>query len=430
MTKQLCVLFLLLLAGLFPASEATAQSANLSFQGILKKANGLAVDDGNYDLTFRLYDVETGGSAANIKHEETINDVEIAGGIYSVILGAQAGSPLTAAFDVPYFLGIKVGGPSATEMSPRIRLTSAPYALALRGSSNVFPGSGTVQADKIEVNGGVLAEGGAPGLNGANNNGYAFKDNNGDNDSGLFSTAEGTVALYANNSERILVSNTVGDNRTYLRGNVTVDNSLTISDQLIVTNQITANGNLNFASNDGLQYNGVSDWKLIHREDFTGGLNGWNAYTAFNGGTATTNPTVTTLSGGFSSNTFIQPASNNHILKKQFDLGGIAHTFIMVKFNYYFIDSWDGGDEDQGIAGFSSGLAGDAEFGWSMAVDNTNASGAHDFTNNTGRSDHSGIYSMLAKNSSNNPVILFGATLNDGTSDETYGVSNIEIWVR
>lgn len=443
MTKKRFPLAALMFVAALLFSQFLSAQANLSFQGILKKANGLAVDDGDYDLTFTLYDVETGGTVANEKHKETISGVEVAGGIYSVILGAQAGSPLAAAFDVPYYLGIRVGGPSATEMLPRIRLTSAPYALALRGSSNVFPGSGTVQADKIEVNGGVLAEGGAPGLNGANNNGYAFKDNNGDNDSGLFSTGDGTVSLYANNSERILVSNTAGDNRTYLKSNVTVDNSLTISDQLIVTSQITANSNLNFASNDGLQYNGVSDWRLVDMDIFSSGnAQGWGSTTGLNNSTdAPTAPVVENFGNEFNGYA-LRPSNESDVLKKEFTLNRAAignYSQIRIKFKYYFLDSWDsdGGGEGPDIA---IGCVSTTKDGATMAIAWSqimrvydNGVEALDFYDSASNfSDATTVGEMVVStrnNSDSNFWVFFGAKM-VGNDDETYAIGDIEVWVR
>lgn len=55
----------------------------------------------------------------------------------------------------------------------------------------------------LQVNGGMLARGGAPGSGGVSNNGYSFTGNSGDNDSGMFSTANGTLQLYVDNAERI-----------------------------------------------------------------------------------------------------------------------------------------------------------------------------------------------------------------------------------
>lgn len=59
---------------------------------------------------------------------------------------------------------------------------------------------------KLTVTGGVLARGGAPGALGVSNNGYSFSGNGGDNDSGLFSTADGTLELYTQNSERMRIN--------------------------------------------------------------------------------------------------------------------------------------------------------------------------------------------------------------------------------
>ena len=446
--KKICLLTVGLFLSLF-AVEALHAQANLSFQGILKKANGLAVDDGTYDLTFTLYDAETGG---NNVFQETISDVDVASGIYSVVLGAGS-TAITAQFNVPYYLGIRAGGPSAVEMVPRIRLTSAPYALALRGNTNTFPSSGTVIADaqtiagklavgqttlpgtqSLQVNGGILARGGIPGSGGSGDNGYAFSGSNGDTDSGLFSTADGKVSIYANNSERILVSNTPADNRTYLKSNVTVENSLTVNDQLIVTNTTSLNGDATLNTNANLVYNNgstsYSDWRLVYRDDFTTGLEGWNAYPTINSGVETTDPSVTTLSLGFSSNSLIRPTNNDFVLKKAYNLTGHTHSYIMVKFNYYFIDSWDADQYDRAFAGFANTLSSAPEFGWSQIGGFVSDTGNWDFIGNTGRTDHSGVYTMMAKNSGNTPVIIFGAMLNNPTDDENFGISNVEIWVR
>jgi hypothetical protein len=68
----------------------------------------------------------------------------------------------------------------------------------------------------LQVNGAVRARAGAPGANGINNNGYAF-NNPADNDSGMFSTGDGSVEFYSNNAEVMRVSNT---------GNVGINTSI------------------------------------------------------------------------------------------------------------------------------------------------------------------------------------------------------------
>jgi hypothetical protein len=64
-----------------------------------------------------------------------------------------------------------------------------------------------IVGSKLWTMGGILARGGAPGANNLSNNGFAFQGNSGDNDSGLFSNADHQVSLYADNIERLRVTN-------------------------------------------------------------------------------------------------------------------------------------------------------------------------------------------------------------------------------
>lgn len=108
----------LVLAGFVSASGSVPQT--LSYQGVLRDGVGNAVSDGSYDLTFRLYNVESGGSALWTETQS----VSVADGIFNVVLGDAVA--LVLPFDVPYWLGISVEGES--ELSPRAELTAAPYA--------------------------------------------------------------------------------------------------------------------------------------------------------------------------------------------------------------------------------------------------------------------------------------------------------------
>lgn len=105
----------------------------LSIQGSLKKNNGQTVDDGAYSLTFKLYTAATGGTAI---WTENHPDVNVVGGVYAVELGTV--TPLTPAFDVPYWLGVTIG--VGLELQPRTALTPAPYALGMLGSSAAYYG--------------------------------------------------------------------------------------------------------------------------------------------------------------------------------------------------------------------------------------------------------------------------------------------------
>jgi hypothetical protein len=93
----------------------------VSYQGVLRDAVGNTVPDGNYQLTFRLYSAASGGSALWTE----IQTVAVSGGILNATLGSL--TALNLAFDVQYWLGISVA--SGAELTPRVQLTAAPYAL-------------------------------------------------------------------------------------------------------------------------------------------------------------------------------------------------------------------------------------------------------------------------------------------------------------
>lgn len=123
--KQLLMFATLVLVLL--ASSVQAEVPNtISYQGILATSGGEIVDDGNYDLTFRLYNAQTGGTQL---WQEDHNNVPVFQGRFNVILGSLT-SLVSVAFDEPYWLGITVEPPS-TEL-PRIRLTSSAYSLNAR----------------------------------------------------------------------------------------------------------------------------------------------------------------------------------------------------------------------------------------------------------------------------------------------------------
>jgi hypothetical protein len=300
-------------------SVLTAQ-ASLSIQGILKKSNGVAVEDGAYNITFKLYTMPTGGSAI---WTEIQSGVEVSSGIYSTILGNSV--DLDIPFNQIYYLGVTIG---SSELAPRIQLTSAPYALSLIGVNNQFPSSGLVVADSMKINGSVLAKGGAPGVNGVSHNGYAFNGNNGDKDSGLFSTADGKVALYSNNTEVLATT----------PGNVAVTGNATVSGNFSTNNVTLPNGGK-------ITYNGLSEWRLVADDNLTGGANGWNVYNPVSGQyIGWNNPSSAGAAPieGVNSNfagLYLYPSDNNQVLKKFYDLSGVgAFTFIKVKFKYYYID--------------------------------------------------------------------------------------------
>ena len=149
------------------AQLASAQFQCLSYQGTLRTGGVLVV--GNHSVTFRIYNVVTGGTAI---WTETIPSVAFSRGVFTVLLGDPSRTPpapLNLLFDRTYWLGIAIDG--GTELTPRVILCASPYsfnAKAVRGNtstSNVFPiegnvGIGTLSPGaKLDVQGAVSSRG-------------------------------------------------------------------------------------------------------------------------------------------------------------------------------------------------------------------------------------------------------------------------------
>jgi hypothetical protein len=96
----------------------------ISFQGVLKDSSGNP-QNGEFEMTFKLYDAETGG---NQIWTETKN-VTVKDGLYNTLLG-EVESLAGVVFDKSYWLEVEVGG---SVLKPRYRLASSPYALNALG---------------------------------------------------------------------------------------------------------------------------------------------------------------------------------------------------------------------------------------------------------------------------------------------------------
>jgi hypothetical protein len=126
---------LMLSLGVLPAAGQIPQT--ISYQGVLTDAAGVAVPDGPRNLTFKIYNAASGGSAL---WTEVQAAAPITRGAFAVILGSN--TPLTLPFDVPYWLGTAVE--LDAELAPRVPLASSPYSLNAR--SLVLPFSATASA--------------------------------------------------------------------------------------------------------------------------------------------------------------------------------------------------------------------------------------------------------------------------------------------
>ena len=94
----LCVLPVLALAQANP---------EINYQGKLTDTSGLAVPDGDYDITFALYTVDSGGSPIWEEVRTGATQVSVQNGLFSVMLGEV--EPLTSVdFNQTLYLGVTI----------------------------------------------------------------------------------------------------------------------------------------------------------------------------------------------------------------------------------------------------------------------------------------------------------------------------------
>jgi len=94
----------------------------ISYQGLLTDSLGIPKPDASYQITFRLYDVSSGGSAFWTESKTLATKR----GLFTTALGDQAPLDQSIKFDTPYWLGIQVE--SEEELSPRLPLSSVAYS--------------------------------------------------------------------------------------------------------------------------------------------------------------------------------------------------------------------------------------------------------------------------------------------------------------
>jgi len=147
--------FLALLLGLFAGHSPALQAQNgfppslMSYQGFLVDANGTGLapnNPQNFSVVFRIYGVSSGGTALWTEAQT----VTIDKGNFSVVLGeggsegSEVRPDLATVFNSnrasDLYLGITVKGVSNSEILPRLRLLTSPYAFLAR-TANGLAGS-------------------------------------------------------------------------------------------------------------------------------------------------------------------------------------------------------------------------------------------------------------------------------------------------
>jgi Chaperone of endosialidase len=120
--RRLAFVMVLGLVGIGWVGEvAEAQVPNkVNYQGKLTDSAGQPIN-ATVSVVFHLYNVASGGSAL---YTET-QTVTVTNGLFNAAIGSV--TPLGLPFDVPYYLGVKVG--TDLEMTPRQAVLSSAYAL-------------------------------------------------------------------------------------------------------------------------------------------------------------------------------------------------------------------------------------------------------------------------------------------------------------
>lgn len=109
------------------ASAATGINKQINFQGKVVNADGTNVANGNYDFVFKLYSVDTAGTAIWTETRTGGNQVTVMDGVFQVNLGSVTTLPGSVDFNTDnIYLGVTFHTDS--EMTPRVRFTAVPYA--------------------------------------------------------------------------------------------------------------------------------------------------------------------------------------------------------------------------------------------------------------------------------------------------------------
>ena len=129
-------IFTQLISGLLVPSYAQAAfNKQINYQGKLTNTSNVAVTDGSYNMSFKLYTTLTGGVAIWTEDDLVTNGqgVPVTNGLFSVMLGST--TALTGVdFNQTLYLGVTIGGTGGspswdTEMSPRKILGAVPAAM-------------------------------------------------------------------------------------------------------------------------------------------------------------------------------------------------------------------------------------------------------------------------------------------------------------
>jgi len=383
-----------LICSMLSASDMYGQ-ATLNIQGIVRKSSGANFDDGVYSMTFRLYTTSAGGT--NI-WSETHDNMDITLGVYGAVLGLI--NPFTIPFDQAYFLGISLDG--GAEVSPRLRLTASSYTLSQIGQSNLFPSTGTV---------------------------------------GLGTISPDTNAI-------MHVKNSTGTSRMTIEGK---DTAVIMMKTRTNTSAITFNGGkisipdlsghlsqgVTIPPGQTIKYNNVPTWRLVEENNFTTDSEGWECAQNWNSGVGKSFDRFK-VNSPFSPFILRPTEEGKNIMVKQFNLPATPHTLVKVVFTFHFFGSWD--KSEFGYGAFSTDktqlrfIGGrndeDLQVGWYKTVGTQLIPAFTAPSLSPSIASYSVQAEMVAQTPYNRFWVIFGTNSDELATNESYGISNIQIWVR
>lgn len=128
MKKTRPIIFALIIFSLTLSSWAEPVPDTINYQSFLSDSDGDPLPDGDYDITFKLYNVLTDGAPLWTEERTGLNQVVLANGKYSINLGEIVSFDSAGLnFNEQYYLEVQHS--SDAPFSPRLPFAAVPYAI-------------------------------------------------------------------------------------------------------------------------------------------------------------------------------------------------------------------------------------------------------------------------------------------------------------
>ncbi len=190
----------LIFAQVFTQKANAVASTYLNFQARLMNGSGATVPDGNYNVEFKLYDAETGGSMLWSESYTGADRLRVANGYLTANLGSETAFGSSIDWTQKLWLTMNIGDTSLSpdwdgEMDPRLLLTAIPHAFladTARGVASANTSSGSTNSNNVVVQSG-------------NATGSTSNSGNISIDAGTATGTTGTISLGATNASSLLL---------------------------------------------------------------------------------------------------------------------------------------------------------------------------------------------------------------------------------